>query len=75
MYPDGLITIGGEKYLTLYGLSIAVGIVLCILTLHFLGNKMGSDKKFIGNVETIGYAAILAGLFSSAVFQGIYKLD
>jgi prolipoprotein diacylglyceryltransferase len=73
MYPDGLITIGGEKYLTLYGICIAIGIVCCILTLHFLGNKLGSDKKFLSNVETIGYAAILAGLFSSALFQGIYN--
>lgn len=73
MFPDGLLKIGGKDYLTLYGICIAIGIVLCIITLHFLGKKLNLDKKFVSNVETIAYGAILVGLFSSALFQGIYN--
>ena len=33
-------------YVTLYGLCIAIGILLCILLLRWLGKKSGVDKKF-----------------------------
>lgn len=72
MYPDGLIEIGGKSYVTLYGICIAIGIILCIMTLHFLGNKLKVNKQFLSLVETIAYCAILVGFFSAAVFQGIY---
>ena len=72
MFPDGLIEIGGKSYVTLYGICIAIGVVLCIMTLHFLGNKLKVNKQFLSLVETIAYCAILVGFFSAALFQGIY---
>ncbi len=73
MYPDGLIEINGKSYITLYGVCIAIGIVLCIMTLRFLGKKTKVDHKFLDIVETIAYAAILIGFFVAAVFQGFYN--
>ena len=60
-------------YVTLYGVCIAVGILLCILLLRWLGKKSGVDKKFLDFVEINGYVAILVGLFSSALFQAFYN--
>jgi len=68
MYKDTLI----GDYVTLYGICIAVGIVLCIFLLRWVGKKSGVDKKFLDFVEVNGYIAILVGFFFSAVFQAFY---
>lgn len=73
MYPDGLIKINGEEYVTLYGLCIIVGIICCIFTLRFLGKKMNVNNKFIDSVETLAYFAIFIGLISATLFQGLYN--
>lgn len=62
--------IGG--YVNLYGISIAVGILICIFVLRFLGKKQKVDSKFLDFVETLGYAVILIGFFSAALFQAVY---
>lgn len=59
-------------YVNLYGISIAVGILLCIFVLRYLGKKQKVDSKFLDFVETLGYAVILIGFFSAALFQAVY---
>ena len=73
MYPDGLIKINGNEYLTLYGVCIIIGVICCIMVLKFLGKKMNVNSKFIDNVETLAYLAIFMGLISGVVFQGFYN--
>lgn len=60
-------------YVTLYGICIAVGIVVCILILRWLGKKSNVDSKFLEFVETLGYVAILIGFLSAKLFQAFYE--
>lgn len=73
MFDEGLIKINGKDYVTLYGICIAIGIIFCIWTLHILGKRLKVEKKFIDNVETIGYVAIIIGFVFAALFQGFYN--
>lgn len=73
MFPDGLIKIGDKEYLSFYGLFIAIGILCCMFTLHFLGKRQGLSKIFRDYIETIAYAAIVIGFVFAALFQGFYN--
>lgn len=68
MYSKPLI----GDYVTLYGICIAIGILVCILALRWLGKKSNVDKKFLDFVEINGYISILVGFFSAALFQAFY---
>lgn len=68
MYKEPLI----GNYVTLYGICIACGIVICILILRWLGKKKNVDAKFLDFVEVNGYVAILLGFLSAKIFQTIY---
>ena len=68
MYPKTII----GNYVTLYGVFIAIGIIVCILLLRFLGKKRGIDKKFMDFVEMNGYISIAVGFFASWIFQAFY---
>ena len=48
MYPKRLIA--GE-YVTLYGICIAIGVLLCIYCLRYFGKKTNVDRKFLDFVE------------------------
>ena len=69
MYPKRLIA--GE-YVTLYGICIAVGVLLCIFCLRYFGKKNKVDNKFLDFVELLGYGAIGVGFLSSWLFQTFY---
>ena len=69
MYPKTII----GNYVTLYGVCIAIGIVLCIVLLRFLGKKKNIDKKFLDFVELNGYISIAVGFFTSWIFQAFYN--
>lgn len=70
MYPDFLIA---GKYVTLYGICIAIGVVACILLLRFLGKKMKLDPKFLEFIELLAYVTIIVGFLGAALWQSIYN--
>lgn len=69
MYPYPFIA---GKYLTLYGIMIAIGIVFCIIFLRFLGKKSKIDQKFLDFVEFNGYISIAVGFGFAYLFQVVY---
>ena len=69
MYPKRLIA--GE-YVTLYGICIAIGVLLCIYCLRYFGKKTNVDRKFLDFVELLGYCAIALGFLSAWLFQTFY---
>ena len=68
MYPKTII----GNYVTLYGVFIAIGIIVCILLLRYIGKKRNIDKKFLDFVEMNGYISIGVGFFMSWIFQAFY---
>ena len=68
MYPKTLI----GDYVTLYGICIAIGVLLCIYCLRYFGKKTNVDRKFLDFVELLGYCAILVGFASAWLFQTFY---
>lgn len=62
-----------DKYVTLYGICIAIGIAICILLLRFFGKKSKTDSKFMDFVEINGYVAILIGFLFASLFQSFYN--
>lgn len=70
MYPYPFIA---GKYLTLYGIMIAIGIVFCIIFLRFLGKKSKIDQKFLDFVEFNGYISIAVGFGTAYLFQVVYN--
>ena len=70
MYPDFLIA---DKYVTLYGIMIAVGIVFCILLLRFFGKRDKIDQKFLDFVELNGYVSIALGFGIAYLYQVLYN--
>ena len=70
MYPDFLIA---DKYVTLYGIMIAVGIVFCILLLRFFGKRDKIDQKFLDFVELNGYVSIAIGFGVAYLYQVVYN--
>lgn len=72
MYPYPIIEIG-KLSVHLYGVCIAVGILLCILVLRYYGKRLKVDQKFLDFVELNAYVAIALGFFFAAVFQGLYN--
>lgn len=69
MYPDFLIA---GKYVTLYGIMIALGIIVCILFLRYFGKRDKIDPKFLDFVEFTGYISIAVGFGSAYLFQVVY---
>lgn len=69
MYPKRLIA--GE-YVTLYGICIAIGVLLCIYCLRYFGKKTKVNTKFLDFVELLGYCSIAVGFLSAWLFQTFY---
>lgn len=57
----------------MYGLCIAIGIVLCMVVLHTYCKKNNIDSKFADFVECSGYIVIVFGWFFAALTQSIYN--
>lgn len=72
MYPYPIIEIG-KLSVHLYGVCIAIGILLCILVLRNYGKRVCTDQKFLDFVEIDAYVSIALGFFFAAVFQGLYN--
>lgn len=72
MYPYPIIEIG-KLSVHLYGVCIAVGILLCILVLRYYGKRLKVDQKFLDFIELNAYVAIALGFLFAAVFQGLYN--
>ena len=68
MYPKRLI----GDYVTLYGICIAIGVLLCIFSLRYLGKKTKVNPKFLDFVELLGYCTIAVGFGSAWLFQTFY---
>ena len=61
------------EYVNLYGICIAVGILVCFLVLRFLGKKQKIDAKFMDFIEITGCIAVVFGFFTAALFQAVYE--
>ena len=70
MYPYFLIN---DKYVTLYGICIGIGIVACIFLLRFLGKRVKMDSQFLEFVEMLAYATIIVGFLGAALWQAFYN--
>ncbi len=60
------------KFIHMYGLCIAIGLVFCFIVLRFCSQRMHIDEKFAEFVEMDGYISILAGFGSAMLFQSFY---
>lgn len=58
--------------ISLYGVFVAIGIVVCIIALRVYGKKIGIDPKFLDFVELNAYIAIAIGFIAAAAWQGLY---
>lgn len=70
MYPDFLIA---GKYVTLYGICIAIGVVVCIILLRLLGKKIKVNPKFLEYTEMLAYISIIVGFLGAALWQAFYN--
>ncbi len=60
------------KVIHMYGLSIAIGIILCFLVLRFIGRRKNIDENFLNFVETNAIISIVFGFLSGMLFQSFY---
>ena len=72
MYNKALINIGGKEFLSLYGICIAVGVLLCVLVL-FKFAKGKIHDSFIDFLFYNGIAAIALGFLAATLFQSFYN--
>ena len=72
MLPDPIITIGTLE-IYMYGVCIAVGVVMAIVILRLYGKKLKVNPKLLDFVELDGYVAIGIGFLFSALFQAVYN--
>ena len=57
----------------LYGLMIAIGIVVAFLVLFYLGKKRNVDESFMDFIFYNGTASIVVGFGAAALFQAFYN--
>lgn len=65
----------GELFLGIhmYGIMIAVGLLLAFIVLFVYGKKIKMEQKLLDFTFYNGIVAIVAGFFFAAVFQGVYN--
>lgn len=66
----------GENFtvsIHMYGVMIAVGILLAFAVLFLYGKKIGLKERFIDFIYYTLIVSIAVGFFSAAVFQGLYN--
>lgn len=73
MYPNDLFPTLDFLNVNLYGVLIAVGVLLCFVVLFSYAKRMGISTKFTDFLFYNGVVAIAVGFFSAALFQGIYN--
>lgn len=57
----------------MYGIMISLGIIGAFISLYLFGRKRGVDVKTLDFAFYSGVASVLLGMFSAAVFQGLYN--
>ena len=57
----------------LYGLMIAIGIIVAFLVLFYLGKKRNVDESFMDFIFYNGTASIVVGFGAAALFQAFYN--
>lgn len=72
MLPDPIIQIGNYT-VYMYGLMIAVGILVGSFVLYFYGKKKGLDESFLDFCFFDSIGAIFFGFASAALFQAVYN--
>lgn len=74
MYPDTLINIGSKGFVTLYGIFIAIGVLLGFILFWWLAKKGNVEQKFV-DFTTINLIISTAfGFFCSAFFPAMGEL-
>jgi phosphatidylglycerol:prolipoprotein diacylglycerol transferase len=73
MYPNDLFNFLGIS-IDLYTICFVVGIIACLIFTIFAMKKCGYSSSARDTIIIIGIFAILIGLFSAVLFQGIYNL-
>ncbi len=68
MYPDRVF---GLFYM--YGLMIAIGLVMAFVVLFYYGKKKGVEDKFIDFIFYNGILSIIVGFGSATLFQAFYN--
>lgn len=68
MYPKTLI----GDYVTLYGICIAIGVLICIFMVRYFGKRYNVNQKFMDFCEILAYCAIAVGFLTSWLFQTFY---
>lgn len=72
MYPDNLFELFGQG-VNLYGIFIAVGILVCFIVFFFYGKKDGMDTDLQSFIFYVAIIAIVLGFVSAKFFQAIYN--
>ena len=57
----------------MYGLMIAIGVLLCLGLLYYYGRKKKVEERFIDYVFYNGIASIAIGFGSATLFQSVYN--
>ena len=73
MLPEPIITIAG-KGIHMYGVCIAVGILLCLVVFFLYTKKRGMPNKLQDFVFFVAIFAIALGMLFAKVFQAFYNL-
>ena len=72
MLPNPIIKIGSLE-IYMYGVCIAIGVIMAIVILRLYGKKLKVNPKLLDFVELDGYASIAIGFLFSALFQAVYN--
>ena len=69
MYPK----LFGIDFLNMYGLSIGVGVILCLAFLRFACKRLNIPSKFEDFVEYNAIISVAMGVLSGMLFQSFYN--
>ena len=71
MYPDPLFSLFGSE-VNLYGIFIAIGILVCFLVYFLYTKKDGMDKDLQSFTFYVAIISIVLGFLAAALFQSFY---
>ncbi len=72
MLQDPILKLGPIE-IYMYGLMIAVGILICFLVLFYYSKKMNITQSFVDFVFYNGIASIAIGFGAATLFQSVYN--
>lgn len=68
MLPDALFL-----NVHMYGIMIAIGVLVCFVVLFLYSKKIGINEKFVDFIFYDGVAAIVLGFLAATLFQAFYN--